>query len=652
MTAPGLSFLDSGELVAAARELGGVHPPGHPGWLSLAGLAEWLPLGAYAGRVAWLSSLFAGASVFVAARIGRRLAGGQTTAQRRLGTAGAWTAGLGLAGAGSLWLVANRAEVYTLALATNLWALDAALRAGDRASDRAAGGQQGTADPRPLWGAMAEVVAAVALGLLNHHYVTLFALPAVVAAGLPALLGAGRAGGRVLVGLVALGACFGLAYLAVPWRAGHLVEMRWGDPTTLAGFIDTVTAQHFQRSVSAFAGSRFEQALALVGAAGVAVGPIVAMLGGLGLVLGLFRRRRATAALWLAFAGAVATKALMQIDLFNPDDHGYILLAPAALALGVALAIDGVLGEGGLLAALPANGRQRVGVGALALLVGAGFGAQALAHTADDDINLHALRGPDRVDALIRRALPAGALYLPAYYGLAFNEQAFRIAEGRRPDLVVAHQTFRTSDTDGGRAFGSWFAQRYPECAELGIGAVKLGRPPTGNVLEIAEQHPVFAGLDAASRIPIGYYGFHGLTHRLLTEPERRLDYNPAAERARQEALTDRMYELLGEDALRHRETRGLLLWHHALQVVRALKRGWMVLARSELERAKALKPEDRLLGRLEARVTALEDAWSQRDADAFKALWRGYSAMDFDALTSTQPPPSPPPVPSRRPQP
>ena len=74
--APANSWLDSGELVAAARELGNIHPPGHPAWLSLAASADLLPLGPYAARTAWLSALGAGVSLLLVVRIARFCIGG------------------------------------------------------------------------------------------------------------------------------------------------------------------------------------------------------------------------------------------------------------------------------------------------------------------------------------------------------------------------------------------------------------------------------------------------------------------------------------------------------------------------------------------------------------------------------------------------
>ncbi|HAN32718.1 MAG TPA: hypothetical protein DCQ06_14085, partial [Myxococcales bacterium] len=74
-SAGGPSFLDSGELIAAARELGGIHPPGHPAWMSLAPAAEWIPWGAYGARVVWLSAIFAGLSAALVTRIASRWLG-------------------------------------------------------------------------------------------------------------------------------------------------------------------------------------------------------------------------------------------------------------------------------------------------------------------------------------------------------------------------------------------------------------------------------------------------------------------------------------------------------------------------------------------------------------------------------------------------
>ncbi len=64
-TAPGMGFVDSGELVTAAYFLGIPHPPGFPLYVLIAHAATRLPLGSVARRVNLASALFGALAVAV-----------------------------------------------------------------------------------------------------------------------------------------------------------------------------------------------------------------------------------------------------------------------------------------------------------------------------------------------------------------------------------------------------------------------------------------------------------------------------------------------------------------------------------------------------------------------------------------------------------
>src|SRR5437867_2797546 len=57
--APTVTFVDSGELIIAARTLGVAHPPGFPLYVLLAHIATMFPFGSVALRVNFASALFA-----------------------------------------------------------------------------------------------------------------------------------------------------------------------------------------------------------------------------------------------------------------------------------------------------------------------------------------------------------------------------------------------------------------------------------------------------------------------------------------------------------------------------------------------------------------------------------------------------------------
>lgn len=625
--APGPTWLDSGELIAAARELGGIHPPGHPAWLSLSAWVEWLPLGPQAARLAWMSALFAGLSGVFTVRIGRRLLGafGETTA----GSVWAAAGGLMLLASASLWLVGNRVEVYTLALFTNLWALDAGLRAGD-----AAAGTGRTLLPRAGAIALAEMSVAICLGLLNHHYIALLGSLAALIAAFPAVSSLFGPNRKLLGGLLGVSLWLGLGYVALVWRAGADIEMRWGDPGTLSGLWDTVTAAHFQKSVTQADVSLTDNALVLFGAIAHGMGLWLAAFGALGLALGWLRRDRAWLAVVVAFAAGLATKAPMQIDTHNPDDHGYVLMAVAALALGAPLFGSVLFGPRGLLAGLPQDRKARLGLFVLpwiaALLV-----LNTVRLWGVEETNPMNARASDVVDSHLREEVAPGALYLSDYYALAFNEQAWRIAEGRRPDMAVAHISFRTGDTDGGRAWQRWFARRRPEYALLAKGAGHLGRTPVGNILPLREQHDVYVEIDKDKRFPPTVLEFRGLVQRVLPDAEAGLDYDLGYLQQRRKDIWTDLYARLERAGPMDPQTRRVLAWQHALQAGHALRRGWRAIAADELVRGQKLAPRDRLLARLQYRLDALNAAWKRGDSVTWRRIWQGYARMDFEELTA-----------------
>lgn len=627
--AGGPTWLDSGELIAAARELGGIHPPGHPAWLSLSAAVEWLPLGPQAARLAWLSALAGGISVALVVRIARLLLG--PAGWTATGSMWSGTAGLALLASGSLWAVGTRSEVYTLALVTGLWSLDAALRAG---SSCAADGKPTTATAP----ALAEVAVAFALGLTNHHYITLFTLPALVVAGWPVLGPLLKSHRRLLAALVAAGAAVGLLYLALPLRAVADTEMRWGNPASLTGFWHTISAAHFQRAVTDAAVAPLDNMLVLFGAVVNGMGMWLAAFGALGLALGWLRRDRAWFALVLAFLGGLATKAPMQIDTHNPDDHGYLLMAAAMVALGIAMFASVLFGPRGLLAAAPERTWARLSVFILPWTV-ALIALNCFRLWGDPDSNKSGARGADVIDSHIRATLPPGVPLLTNYYGLAFNEQAFRLAEGRRPDLVAAHLSFRTGDTDRGRAYQRWFASRHPAMAPLAVAATHLGRAPVGNILEGRDLHGVYAEADPDKRIPPTIYDFNGVVHRLQRDRETTLDYDLKRMGARRTQIWQDLYVQLNRHGAMDHQTRSLLAWQHALQAAHGLRRGWRQIAADELQRGRKLAPRDGMLGRLQVRLDALDAAWQRGDSAAFRSLWQDYERMTLDQLVETRAP-------------
>ena len=189
--APGLHWLDSGELIAAAHHLGVSHPPGQPVWTLIAKAAALIPLGSIPFRTALVSVLAAAGCVVVLVRMGRHL----------FGDAGAAWALVGLGAACHPFVLAQarRPEVYAPTLLLILVATAALLRAPDR---RAVG------------------VACVCAGLLGALHPLLGGAAAL--AGVAWMFGAcgPRAAGRALLPAAPLALIGPMAYAMLPMRAG------------------------------------------------------------------------------------------------------------------------------------------------------------------------------------------------------------------------------------------------------------------------------------------------------------------------------------------------------------------------------------------------------------------------------------------------
>ena len=210
LAVPSVDWLDGGNLVASAWDLGVAHPPGEVPWLVAVRLAQWMPVGDLAFRAALVSA----ASLAVLAGVGRALA-------RRWGAddgIGATVLLLGTVLGPLALLQATRPEVYALEaalLATALWSI------------------VGSAGPRRLaMGGLAFGMAA-----LLHPLLALAVLPALVILAPWGRMGLG------LAALAALGTAPLLAWL--PLRAVARPELAWGVPDGLGPFLDVLLARGF-----------------------------------------------------------------------------------------------------------------------------------------------------------------------------------------------------------------------------------------------------------------------------------------------------------------------------------------------------------------------------------------------------------------------
>jgi tetratricopeptide (TPR) repeat protein len=413
VAAPGVGWMDSGELTAAAWNLGGAHPPGHPAHSLFGRLAALLPLGEVGFRLNLLSAAAMGAALAGVIALARRLVADSDAA-----VAGA-AVGVLLAALSPAALVnATRAEVYAPVAALIIWSLVAALAflkpAKDAAPDGrgllfAAFGFALAAAFHPVIAASAALPVAVALGLLARRRLLRLA-PLALALGLLALLA--------------------YAYLPVRANAASPPLLMFGDPSTTSGFLDLVTGAVYQ---SNFSGSglfeRFAGAWMLIGAA-TGLGLLLGGLVGLGFAAAT---RLRGAGICLATAIFLALGAALQ-DALNPDLPGYLLPAVLVLAAGLApLVAAGLKLLPGEMAAPGARTRPVAMAALLAPLCAAGFLAGGGQPLDRDD-------APARLWATTVGALPPGpGLYFTSGDHTLFAAQYERLVAGGRPDLVVAH---------------------------------------------------------------------------------------------------------------------------------------------------------------------------------------------------------------------
>jgi len=319
-------------------------------------------------------------------------------------------------------------------------------------------------------------------------------------------------------------------------------------------------------------------------------------------------------------------------DPSNPHEHGYILAAPVALCLGAAALfawLDARLRE-----ATDAGPRVgRIVTAGLALALAGPAVAVGLHNTERELTNLAGLRAPDLIDDAMRRALPVESVLLGDHYVLVFNEAAFRLAEGRRPDLGVAHLTFHARETDDGRAAARNLAARTPVLKRVAAAYLDTRRIPLGELLDLAERWPVYTELDQDPVFPADALDFKGLVHHIKPLADRNLDYDPRLIVEAHGAFWQRLSTSLAAHSSASQEARSLLLWQHALNAAHALRRGHVKVAEAELARAGDLGPGDPQLAALAKRLGLLHAAWARGDAQAFRDGWMRYRTMTFDGL-------------------
>lgn len=399
---PNLCWLDGGELVASAFQLGVPHPTGFPAVMLGAKLATAAPLGSIAFRTALLSALSAAAALGLVAALATRLCLAAGAGRLAAGLGGA-VASVGLGCAPTMLLAATGLEIYAPSLAILAAMLVVALPASRRFTGRRA----------------AALGLLYGLGATTHAIVRFEGLVPLAFA-----LALARDGSRLRLALVTLGAAIvgALSTLYIPLASLRDPPLDWGDPETIARLFDHLTGGRIRR---AYSGRMLNPAWLGLDAAALArlvvgdLGLPACALACLGLG-GLARAHRRAAAL----LAAIAVTDIAYTVLLNP-------MGIADRQVGMpTLAVLSLLAGAGVAAVAGAGSRWRLTVAAAATAWVAVPAAAGAARWAGSGY------GPSSMifEAL---ALPARSAVLCSSDNLCAGMLWAQYVEGDRPDVLA-----------------------------------------------------------------------------------------------------------------------------------------------------------------------------------------------------------------------
>ncbi|MFT3922436.1 MAG: DUF2723 domain-containing protein [Myxococcales bacterium] len=591
LTAGGVTYwLDSAEFTAAAIDLDIPHPPGHPVANLWGKLFTLLPFGPLPFRVALGQAAACALALACAQRaIARslRFLGLSQRAAQWVGVGSAWL----LAGSYGFWFQAVRPEVYALAAFLVCFALE-------RLSVLATRAPEGELDARPFYAA----TLAVGLGLANHHFISVLALPAFL---WPFVELTRKQGLRVfawgmVTGLLGLG-----AYVYLPLRAARLPPMDLGHPVTPGALAWVVTARVYAKKIGSEAiqplSERFAD-LAVILVENLRVPALLAMLVGSYL---LARRQRTwrLAALWLSTAFVnLAGRAWLNPVRANPDVLGYMM--PGFVAV-VALAACGLaLLVVELSERLPPRAKLlENGLSALALAAGIWALAQGYAPA-----SLASFHAPDLFDEIRYRALPEGSRLVLTTPQTVFRHFGADAVEHLRPDVAMVPLPF----LDYGQA-GEQLARKRPELARVIRGFSRNQALDRQALTELSHGHRLLIELDTTSTLPLyPWLSPSGLFYEFLATPPSDEQVEQAAQR--RAALLDWLGEAIGAEA-EELETKRQLLWIHYTDALFLAQRGLRAQALRAAARGLSLEPQARELAAL---AEALEQGQGPLDISPF----------------------------------
>jgi hypothetical protein len=560
-------WLDSPEFTAAAQTLGIPHPPGHPLYVMLVKPFTLIPLGGIAFRVALASAVFGAlASLLLFKLIDRLIDRAYSELPTVLRICIALAAALTAAVAPGWWFQCVRAEVYSLQILLVLAALYPLI--SYCLSDRT--------DERPLYLA----AFMFGIGLCNHHFVMLAALPAAI----PPLVMLSRARGGTgalkttakLAGVAGLGL---LPYAFIPLRSAAGAPIALGGVHSPAQMAWVVSAKVYQKSMlrehTTTVGDRSLDALFTM-MAELSPVLVVAAVAGLYLLLRRPATRLTGVVLSLLIGVTLLLRAIMGFDPFNPDYYGYMLPAVAGLTAAAAafagIAV-GVLRRGPMAAKVIGT---VLAVALLALPV-------LRAREAREQVDLSRFNATRLLlDQSLERAEP-GTLILASYYKLFFVLWSARYIDGSRPDVTVVNPYFF-----GYPGYLEATLTARPDLRKLAWSMVVSGKVTEEALADLALAGPLRVEPDpwlddATSR----YLLPDGTVYEASPEPLALSDVRVAA--AEQAERWKRFYATLGP-AWEEHETWRMLSWCHYLEALFLARRGDRTGALAAVGLARALK--------------------------------------------------------------
>ncbi len=313
-SAPGVTYIDSGELAADCATLGIAHPTGYPLYICLGRLAVFISGLTAIRSCNLLSVLIAAAAAGCLHFLINRMIQGKSGLHFRIA---AVAAALSISLTPVWWSQGVTNEVYGLTLLLNLLTLFFAASFVERKKVTHLNGLF------YFWGLS-----------LGSHLSSIFLLPAIVYA-----LWSGGAFSRENRKRILISSLFGAlaftTYLYLPIRSVHKPFLNWSNPATWQGFINHISGwqyrvwmfnsiDHMAKGVTYFGKLIFEQ-----------IGPVGLLLAAVG-AIGSFRKNRRIAIVAVLI---IAADVLYSSNYEIIDIDSYYLLAFAAFAILIAYGI-------------------------------------------------------------------------------------------------------------------------------------------------------------------------------------------------------------------------------------------------------------------------------------------------------------------------